>query len=227
MQILIDYLTMTTRIHSLPTVMDMLGVHGVEFEPIRSFLGYRNCLYYDGIRLHWTETEKEYEVCIDLSGKGCRTLEFLSNMNFDWLGFFKHFDDDFQTRDVGISRLDVACDDFEGHLQYERCVKYVEQRKYVCKSRIEPWWTMGRKQVLYFGSEHSDRLVRIYNKLLEQRAKGNTMELPPHWMRCEMQMRDDAALSFILNWFQCPLSVALQAVFSMIILGLLPVPSVK
>lgn len=219
MQILIDYLTMTSKIHSLQEIMDMLGVHGVEFEHIRSFLGYRNCLYYDGIRLHWTDTDDLYEVCVDLSGKGCRTLEFLSEMKFDWLAYFKRFAEDFQSGDVNISRLDVACDDFEGFLQYARCVKYVEQRKYVCKSKLEPWWTGGRKSVLYFGSEQSDRIIRIYDKLKEQRSKGNIMELPPHWMRCEMQMRDDAALSFILNWYQCPLLVALQVVFLMIIFG--------
>lgn len=34
MQILIDYLTMTSKIHSLQEIMDMLGLNGVEFERV-------------------------------------------------------------------------------------------------------------------------------------------------------------------------------------------------
>lgn len=198
-EVCIDYLTMTSKIHSPVHCMELLGLLNVEFMPIKSFLGYQNCDFYEGVRIHWTHTDLLYEVCIDLSGRGCRTVEHLSNLTFDWLAFFRNFEADMKTGDVHISRLDIAGDDFVGILNYDTLTAYSQARKFVCRAKVEPWGTWGRKKSIYFGSEQSDRMVRIYDKALEQKN-----DQIPHWLRCEMQMRNACALSFILNWFENP-----------------------
>lgn len=200
---------MTTKIHSMQNIYEMLGLKGTEnFEQIKSFLGYEHCIIFDGVRIHWTDNLKLYEVCIDLSGKGCRTIEFLNENQFDWFQFFSDLDFVDNHAQVNISRLDVACDDLDGVLDYDTLCDYTKERKYICKATCEPWWTFGRKKELVFGSEHSDRLLRIYDKALEQRnmLKKKHPELmaliPEHWIRAEFQLRDDNALSFLMNWLK-------------------------
>lgn len=223
MRVLIDYLTITSKIHSVKDVMEILGISDkIQFEPIKSYYGYEHCLFFDGVRIHWTDNEKLSEVCIDLSGKGCRTVEWLNDNKFDWYEFFyglyfnpisQKLDFEGFVKQLHISRLDVACDemansDKEGILSFDLMCKYTELRKYVCRATCEPWWSNGRVRQLVFGSEHSDRLLRIYDKALEQRnmLSKNQPELlasiPPHWIRAEFQLRNDNALSFLINWMK-------------------------
>lgn len=194
MQILIDYFVFTSKIHSLNQIIELFGLQDVEFINIRSYYGYPHCLYYQGIKIHHG---REEDICFDLSGAGCRTLEQLHNCNFDWYGFLDCFRDDILSGDVHFARLDIACDDFEGILKYDTLVKYIKERKYVCRSKLKPYWTDGREQAIYFGSSKSDRRLRIYNKALEQGIED------AKWIRCEFQLRNDNALSFILNLYEC------------------------
>ncbi len=198
MHILVDYLTMTSKIHSVQNFIDILGLQSVTFRTEKSKLpSYNTCLIYDGIKIHWRIKEDITEVCVDLSGKGCRTLEFLNNCEFDWFNFFLDFKEDFESRDCHISRLDIACDDFGGILNMPVLERYTRERKFVCKSKCEPWGTWGRKIEIYHGSEKSDRFIRIYDKALEQ----GYPEGIAHWIRCEFQFRNECAMSFLLNWY--------------------------
>lgn len=208
MRVLVDYLTMTTKLHSMEQCLKMLGLDGVEgWQQIKSFFGYDHCMYLDGIRIHWTDNLKLSEVCIDMSGKGCRTLEYLNHNVFDWLAYFRQWDWEAE-KGINVSRMDIACDDLDGILDFDKMVKYTKARRYICKATCKPYWEQGRKRAIYFGSEKSDRLLRIYDKALEQR---NMLErknpelaasLPEHWIRAEFQLRNDNARSFLLNWLK-------------------------
>ena len=74
----------------------------------------------------------------------------------------------------------------------QKIFKYIATDRVICKAKFRTW-TQGSEEHCYFGSPSSDRRVRIYNKALEQ---GRPEE---HWIRAEMQMRDDAAVSFLLS----------------------------
>jgi DNA relaxase NicK len=199
-QVVIDYITMTSKIHSQQQVKELLGMSNAEFIPIRSYYGYQNCDYCNGVRIHWSNNDKVSEVCIDCSGKGCRTVEgFNKGTSWNWYNFFKFFEEDIKSRDVHISRVDIASDDFSGILDMNTITSYTQARKYVCRAKCEPWGTWGRKVEVYYGSEKSDRLLRFYDKKLEQ--KREDIE---HWIRVEMQCRNDSAVSFILNYLSCP-----------------------
>ena len=192
MQVLVDYLTMTSKIHNERQFLEMLGVQDCSFLEMPGRYGWQNRLYYRGISVLWGG--RRDDVCLELSGTGCRTVEELSNNTFDWLGWLSGFEVDIRTRDVNVSRLDIAGDDRDGVLHFRRMVQHCRRRWYICKARY-CMWTDGAEQAIYFGAPASDRRLRIYNKSMEQGIQG-------HWIRAEMQMRNKNAVSFLLNWFK-------------------------
>lgn len=155
--------------------------------------GWQNRLYYRGISVLYGGSRED--VCLELSGTGCRTVEEISGNTFDWFRFLHEFEFDIRVGDVNVSRLDIAGDDRDGVLNYRRMTMHCRRRRYICKARWN-MWTDGAEQAIYFGSPASDRRLRIYNKALEQQLTEE------HWIRAEMQMRNKNAVSFLLNWFR-------------------------
>ena len=53
-----------------------------------------------------------------------------------------------------------------------------------------------------WGSSKSDFRLRIYDKTLEREVKGSVDadKVPKNWVRCEFQLRNDAAASFVRSW---------------------------
>ena len=142
------------------------------------------CLYYAGVQIHYLEEEyteidrifigyrdavprRITSVILNISGKGCRTIESL-NPGFDWFEFFYQFNDMILAKDVHFARLDLACDDTDGILDMKQIIRYTERYQFVCKSKCLPMTVGMREEAAYFGSPKSDRRLRIYNKALEQ-----------------------------------------------------------
>ena len=47
-------------------------------------------------------------------------------------------------------------------------------------------------------------MLRIYNKTLERQCKvDESTEVPLGWIRCELQLRNDAVDSFVREWLTC------------------------
>lgn len=194
MQVLIDYLTMTSKIHSGWDLIARLGLQDYPFVELPGRYGWEARHYYRGVSLLLGGNRVEGDICIELSGAGCRTVEEASGHTYDWYSFFHDLEPDIHAREVNVSRLDIAGDDRCGDLEFRRFIPYCKHRRYICKARWRTW-TDGDEQIIMFGSSQSDRRLRIYNKALEQ-------GIDDHWMRVEMQMRDDNALSFLLNWLR-------------------------
>lgn len=89
-----------------------------------------------------------------------------------------------------VSRADVAMD-FRGQ-SIEGMVAITEPIARKAKASVlfvgDPNPLSGKGRTWYFGSKTSDARVRIYEKGLEQRAKGND-EAPEDWVRFEGQFR--------------------------------------
>lgn len=181
---------MTSKVHSIDFFVDLLGIRDIPFLDFPGRYGWTNRQYYMGISLLYGGRE---DVCIELSGTGCRTLEDL-NPDLDWFVFLSGFEFDIRCGDVNVSRLDIAGDDKSGLLQHRVMTGHCLCRKYICKAKYRIWID-GDEQQIYFGSPASDRRLRIYNKAMEQ-------GIDDIWMRCEMQMRNKCAVSFLLNWFR-------------------------
>ena len=193
MNVVIDYLTMSSKIHSDRTFLQLLGVQDYDFIEVQGKYGWEKRHFYRGISAYYGGRD---DFCLELSGTGCRTVEEISQNRFNWFGFLSAFKEDLFGMDVNISRLDIAADDREGALNYRTMTRHCATDRYICKARFRTW-TDGDEQVIYFGSPTSARRLRIYNKAMEQKLGEDE-----HWLRVEMQMRDKAAVSFYLNWIQ-------------------------
>lgn len=209
-RVLIDYFVCSWKIFSYAEAMsifrllrepdydpggDFFGLEG--FTEINSYYGLDTCFYYGGIKIHVGEDL----VILDCSGKGCRTLE--QEFDWNWEIFFdamKHdltyTEDPHQMPKAHISRLDVACDVLgSDKFSVDRIYDFVRRGRYVCKSKRYLHAAGTNEEWIYFGSPASDRRLRIYNKGLEQ----GTPEEP--WVRSELQLRNDNAISFVLNYY--------------------------
>ena len=85
MKVLVDYVTMTSQIHNIQFFIDRIGVGTCPMLEMPGRYGWANRLYYRGISILYGGRE---DVCLEISGTGCRTVEELSGNTFDWFKFF-------------------------------------------------------------------------------------------------------------------------------------------
>ena len=193
--IIYDYLSFTSKIHSTTAIIDMLGLQNVTFETIKGFYGYKDRLYYDGISIHYNGRE-DMGVCCEMSGKGCRTWEKYGNSDYDGLfsEILANYSDNSDKRQMNLTRLDVAYDDFTGVLDLPQLCIETQLHNFV--SRFKDWQVIfGNKGIaVNHGSNKSNVYIRIYDKRLEQ----NVQDLIDHWVRCELQIRKECAIGFIM-----------------------------
>lgn len=138
----------------------------------------------------------EMGVHLEMTGQGCREYESYGIM--DWKTFFNVL----LRCEAKITRLDVALDDYKGYWAIKRIVRKVKDGELVSKFKhatrvekikIEDGATAGH--TVYFGSNESRIKIRMYDKLLEQKAKGDAGEIEglTVWNRTEIQARDERA----------------------------------
>lgn len=183
--VLIDWLSITTKELDEYGVCSLLGMDAVPWELVKGARGYQDRLYFGGISIHYNGRE-DMGVWLEMSGQGCRTFESVGTGEFDRLF-------DFVRKGHGnITRLDVAYDDHTGLLPLDDIVEDTLQGRFVSRSRF---WDVNISSVgksLYHGSPKSDIRIRIYDKAAERHcAEGE------HWVRVELQLRDQRALRFI------------------------------
>lgn len=196
MDILNDYLTFTSRVGSVHTIIRLLHLQGVKFEENKSYLGYEKCWYCNGVKIHFGWRP---DYCVDISGIGCRFIETINNNKFDWNKLLTIIRKRINKQVPGlenvmmmsISRLDIALDEKEEITKMSTMMRYTKDHKYISKARRKIW-TDGDEQQIVFGAPSSDTRLRIYNKAVERGVQG-------HWIRFEMQMRNESAESFLYN----------------------------
>lgn len=187
MNILFDYFRATFKELEIADLIEYLGLQNVNWIEGKSRDGWQRHDYFNGIHLYSCGRD---DIGIELSGVGCRTLETLNELSFDWLALLRMVVD--QGDSANVSRLDIAGDDQDGILDFGTMVKYTRVGKYISKSR-KRIWIDGDEREIMFGASSSSTRLRIYDKALERGVDG-------HWIRCEFQLRDEAADSFITNF---------------------------
>lgn len=206
-QIIYDWLSFTTKIHSLCEVLDLLDfrpdtVRFKEQEKGRYF--YKKSLYFDGIHIYYdgyTVKNGDQGICVEMSGKGLRNWEEYSSADYDKIFdlILKNYSLDADKRKMNLTRLDVAYDDFNGILDSELLFRESELYHYCsrfnhmelkkdCDNRAVSGLTVAH------GSMKSNVYIRIYDKRLEQHVE----EFLEHWVRCEIQLRQENAIGFIM-----------------------------
>lgn len=189
--VLIDYLRFSSKIHSFANLIELLGLQDVIWQSGKARDGWSLHEYCNGMHLYHGGRD---DVGVELSGSGCRMLESCNDGQFNWMELFEYLMDEVKDGEMNVSRLDVACDEKEGLLDLDQMIRYCRQRKYISKAR-RCIWIGGAEREIMFGASSSSTRLRIYDKALERGVDG-------HWLRCEFQLRDEAADSFLLNLLQ-------------------------
>ena len=182
--VIYDWLSFTSKIHTPDQLIDALGLSHVPWSETKGARGYRDRKYFSCISIHYNGRE-DMGVWVEMSGQGCRTFESLSGVGWDNLFKFIH------QNDLHMTRLDVAYDDHTGILPIEEIVEDTQAGLFV--SRMNYWETVlsSKGTTVQIGSPQSKVLVRIYDKAAERGCDPGM-----HWIRCEMQLRDDRAAEF-------------------------------
>lgn len=209
-QVLIDWLTFSIKNTENPAqvIQKYLGLDPALFqEAPYGLMGYQRVLRFGDIQVLYDPRENEYfrdmGVCVSMSGNGCRAFETMSRLTIkgakDTQGTASTaFPVLFQLLaaepSANISRVDIACDDREGHLSMDDIVRKVQDNEInsrMSKRALYLGYDGTRRSgtTVYIGAESSAFRVRIYDKALEQGESG-------HWVRVELVMRGENAQAF-------------------------------
>lgn len=204
-RVIYDWVTFTSKIDSVESIIDLLGLGDVEFiELERGMNGYPHCLHFGGISICYGGRE-DMGICCCMSGKGCRTFEEYGSGNYKAIFdvILENWSEDGDSRKMNLTRLDVAYDDFEGLLDIMTVFNattsggYHEgkllQGDFVSRFSTYDVDISTKGLTCGFGSEKSDIYIRIYDKKAEQKREDLD-----HWVRCEIQLRRENAIGFIM-----------------------------
>lgn len=205
--IIFDWLSFTSVSDSVDDLKSMLGLSHVDWIEMNSaFNGYLHRIYFNGISICWgvpsswgNSSLGNYHkdtTYVNMSGAGCRAYETHST-NCDWDSLFALL---VSCDDYHISRLDVAYDDFDGVLDLSLIRSECFHRDHMITTFRRGCVEQGilnaiDENTVYFGSKHSNLMFRIYNKAAERNRSD-------HWVRFEIQMRDDRAILFIQKYIE-------------------------
>lgn len=200
--VLFDWLTFSTKIYDERSVLKFLGFDDQPFQKMeRGRNGYRKRLFFENISILYDGAEN-MGVCVDMSGQGCRAFETYSTITWDQLFQELHSDPD----SFNITRMDCAFDDHIGILDMDELRDDTDDHKYVSKSRQWDVNYGSEGTTIYHGSPRSNMYIRIYDKAAQQDLEN------VHWIRVELQMRDEIALGFLNGLYSTPLGVQFRGV---------------
>lgn len=198
--ILYDWLSFTSKIDSPESIMELLGLDHVAWEKLeRGRNGYRQRFFFENISIMFDGTD-EMGVFVDMSGKGCRVFESYSTTSWEVLLRTLYYGEE----DYHITRLDMAFDDHTGILDIDTIANDTFGLAFVSKARKSHVHFSHDQDTdltgitVDVGSEQSNMFIRIYDKAVEQVVKSHDCpDVLPHWIRVEMQMRDEIATGFV------------------------------
>lgn len=199
--ILIDWFSFTSKCDGTDTIIKFLGldVSSIVFQNLGGMHGYKDRLYFEGISIHYNGSEKmnlKDTVWVEMSGQGCRAFEQYSSHK-DWIFILDHIFN--APYDYHITRCDIAYDDWSGILDISLLKRESEKHNLVTKFRdygVDMSF-INNDITLYYGSKKSDVLFRCYNKAAE-REREDEIE---HWIRFEIQLRDEYAEKFLQEFY--------------------------
>ena len=191
--ILFDWLTFTSHCDSPETIMQLLGLKDVPWKMMdRGMNGYKARFFFENISILYDGAEN-MGVCVNMSGMGCRAFETYSTINWTELMQILFYN----SGDYNVTRLDMAYDDHTGILNIDEIARDTRDRRYVARAKYsevlesDNQITDIRGITVMIGSERSNMFIRIYDKAAERGFDDL------HWIRLEMQMRDEIAQGFI------------------------------
>lgn len=192
---------------SADDVKELLGMQHLQWQEANGAQGFTNRYWFDHISIHYGG--RTDCVWCEMSGQGCRAFETYSSYG-DFNELFSYILSDDSSN---VTRLDVAFDDHTGVINIKKFDKSCE--KQFVSTRFRDYGVtksyVNNNITLYFGSQKSDTLFRCYNKAAERNR-----EEEGHWIRFEMQLRNERALQFLLSYFQneCDIGLTFKGVLN-------------
>lgn len=186
--ILIDWITFSSKIDDVHSIIEFLGLCGVDFKECSGRYYYASCFRFGNINVYFDGLNDDMGVCVEMSGQGCRDFETFGTG--DWYSIFQHY---MQNRpQVNISRLDVAYDDFDRVLDLDKLISDTFAGNYVSKNKHWNVQKGSRGATVEHGDRGGSMYIRIYDKKMER--KRDDLE---YWARCELQLRDKLPGNFV------------------------------
>ncbi|MFT3952005.1 MAG: replication initiation factor domain-containing protein [Oscillospiraceae bacterium] len=189
--LLYDWLSFTSKIDSPDSIILFLGLENIKFTQTFGFHGYKQRYLYQGISIHFDGFNSG--VWVEMSGEGCRAFEEFATTS--WEVIFHTIREN--TGTYNITRLDVAYDDKENILDIDLLYRETDAENFTSKFQCVKLEKEVKKKAItiYYGSQSSRIMFRCYDKAKERQEKGK--EYSGHWVRFEIQLRDERAFSFI------------------------------
>ena len=183
--VLYDWLSFTSKKHTPEEIIDALGLSHCPWTETKGARGYMDRKYFGCISIHYNGRE-DMGVWCEMSGQGCRNFEDLSMLPDKWESLFEFI----HSNNLHMTRLDVAFDDHTGILDIDTIAADTENQHFISHMK---YWEVVRSTkgtTVQIGSPQSRVLVRIYDKAAERGFNDR------HWIRVELQLRDDRASEF-------------------------------
>lgn len=182
--ILYDWLSFTSKDLEVEQLKILMGLDTMPWLEGRGSHGYRKAEYFDHIKIHY-DGQEGMGIWCEMSGQGCRAFESYSGVGWDDL-FFR-----IMYKGMKVTRLDVAFDDHTGLLDIHQIFDDTRLGHWVGRSNYWECISSSKGTTCQVGSPQSKVLVRIYDKAAERN------KLAEHWIRVELQLRDDRAFQFL------------------------------
>lgn len=201
-RLLVDWFSMTSRVHSVESMMDLIGIDSYMFEYVSGLHGFQHCMLFSGIRICYNDDDftglNSGFVWLEMSGQGCRSFETFGNGDFEKLFELCRSEagKEEKERNIRITRIDIAFDDMSGVFDINNIFEHTRNEWFV--SRMSKFNYYGGSDGLSatFGSKSSQVFIRFYDKASE---RGYTPDEVPHWIRCEIMLKGCNALGFLLK----------------------------
>ncbi len=229
---LVDWLTVVCYGLTVEEVTDLLGMSHIPWDDQLKFMnGYPARMYFGGINILYgadnpslmpdpTKCRDDMGICINMSGSGCRSYETYGRGDWKFL-FHTFFTLTKKVRvkkgrrySFNITRLDLAYDDHTGTFDINRIASSIKERLYRSRSKYsEIQWSDNQDSDIqglsvYVGSASSDILFRFYDKAAERGYNDR------HWIRLEMQLRDDRATNAAAQLLSNDVGIVLKGICS-------------
>lgn len=185
--VIYDWVSITSKIHTPEQIIALLGMEQVSWDIIKGAHGYKDRLYLNCISIHYNGS-KDMGVWLEMSGQGCRAFETVGHGDFDFL--FRLVSE--HPGQMKLTRLDVAFDDHTGLLNMQDLINDTLRGNYVAKANSWEVIQSSKGTSVIIGSRQSPVLIRIYDKAAERNVVDGS-----HWIRVELQLRDDRCLQFV------------------------------
>ena len=184
---LIDWLSYSTKIDSLATIKDDLGLNNVDWEPGKPTYPYKSALYYNNVKIHYN-SEKGEGIWVEMTGQGCRVYETFGKN--DYMGLLSYLTWN-KPEEIKINRIDIAFDDHDGLIDMDRLFDDTINREFVSRFDFYVHHGGSEGKSVEHGKKGSNTMIRIYDKAMERKIFDGT-----HWIRTEVQLRRQNARQF-------------------------------